>query len=298
MNNPIAQFFYVPKYGKVSEKMLTRHVFLTVIMIIFCLSSMAFAAYAYYACEVNSVNQVIQSTAYYCEITVDDTVYAEVMGGTTLELSLPAGTHTIQVKRLDKSATTGFLVIVAGEVNYHTQQVGLGGVNALSFSLILEQDLTIQMMPHWGTSSHYADYAKGESNEFYIQDTNTVTLKATHSMGEVEDNVSAAPTQPTAPSEPTEVTEPDYKLNETDITASVGRVTTLQLLDMSTNTPVTGLAWYVSEPDYISIEVMEDGVKVTGIANTVDVPGVLYGRVYCEYQGETYTCIFRIVDSQ
>lgn len=299
MKNPIAQFFYVPKYGKVSEKMLTRHVLLTVVMIVFCLSSMAFAAYAYYACEVNSGNQIIQSTAYYCEITVGSTVYPEVMGGSTIEVTLPAGTHNIQIRRLEKSATTGFLVVVADDVKYHTQQVSKDDQEPFQFQLELDQERTIQLMPHWGTSSYYAGYTRGEHNEFYITDSSsTVVLNSVQNIGNPggETNTPTNPTEPTDPSVPTEESERAYQLNETDITANVGWVTILQLIDTANNTPVTGLTWHVSEPDYISIEVLEDGVKVKGIADTVSTKGVLYGRVYCEYLGKTYTCIFRIKD--
>ena len=81
-----------------------------------------------------------------------------------------------------------------------------------------------------------------------------------------------------------------------DVTIVVGERQMIQLLDLETGAPVSGLTWYQSMPEhnYISLEDRGTGVRVTGLDVTVGVKGVAYVRVMCDYEGVTYTCIVRV----
>ena len=74
---------------------------------------------------------------------------------------------------------------------------------------------------------------------------------------------------------------------------------TIQLLDKENGAPVSGLSWYISMPgtDYILLEDIGTGVRVTGNKVTVGVKGVAYVRVLCDYEGVTYQCICRIKET-
>ena len=81
-----------------------------------------------------------------------------------------------------------------------------------------------------------------------------------------------------------------------DVTMVVGEKQTIQLLDIETGAPVSGLTWYQSMPEdnYIALEERSTGVRVTALEVTVGVKGVAYVRVMCDYEGVTYTCIVRV----
>ena len=85
-------------------------------------------------------------------------------------------------------------------------------------------------------------------------------------------------------------------LNYTDVTMKVGERLTIQLLDKETGAPISGLSWYISMPgtNYISIDEIGTGVRVSANEVTVGVKGVAYVRVMCDYEGVTYTCIVRV----
>lgn len=298
MKKLIKSLFYVPKYGKVTDKVLLFRLTLHISLIVLCLAGMGTSAFAYFSSSVTSTQNILQAANFDLKVTITQGSLSEELSKSDQRYikMLGAGEYTITLAR-SGNASTGFAVVKIGEMVYHSRQLYKAGTNngnyenELVFKLSLSEEKLVTIIPHWGTSSHYSASAMQEitDSDAYIMDAELVQ-PMNISTGVPED-----PTEPEMkPTEPTE--KPQFMLNVTDITANVGWATILQLLDTTTNTPVKGLTWHVSEPDYISIEVMGDGVKVVGVRDTVSAEGVLYGRVYCEYMGEEYTCIFRIKD--
>lgn len=61
-------FFYIPKYGKVQEKVMLTRVTMTVAIVIMCLAAMGFTAYAYFSCDVTSGFNTIQAANFASKI--------------------------------------------------------------------------------------------------------------------------------------------------------------------------------------------------------------------------------------
>jgi hypothetical protein len=307
----LKELFYIPKYGKVSDKAMLTRVVTTVLIMVCCLAAMGISAYAYFSFNVSSDANVIQAARFEAEVLIQ---YEDGENGTVdllpndqrIYLLQPGISYTVTLKLSSSStARTGYVVITdaLGHTRYHSQQLGEdasapeGRRETVRFTVSVTKNAELTFLSHWGTSSLYQPHAdQGNIDDKYLADGESVVLEFEQQppMMSAKPSVTEPTEGTTEPTEESKPVQPTYQLNYTDITANVGWVTTLQLLDTSTGTPLEGLDWHVSEPEYISIEIQSDGVKVTGTAGTVGVEGVGYGCVWCEYQGETYTCVFRI----
>ena len=160
------KFFYVPKHGKVSEKvMLVRSVFTLVTMVV-CLTAMTIAAYAYFSTSITSSSNIIKSANFKAQIAVTDTNGATVSPSSVdkavseFNFTNP-GTYTVKLTKGDSSADTGFCIVTVGEDKYYTQQIGTdvsaenGRREAVKFELQINEPIIVKIGSHWGTSSHY-----------------------------------------------------------------------------------------------------------------------------------------------
>ena len=164
------EFFYIPKYGKIREKVMLARVAMTVVIMVVCLAAMSITAYAYFSHNVTSASNTIQVANFEAQITVTST---ERNGGTvnpssttgkkTVFTFADTGTYTVELEKGNNStAKTGFCIIYIGDKTYHTQQIGVD-INAnneqrdlVSFALkINEPNAVVTIESHWGTSSYY-----------------------------------------------------------------------------------------------------------------------------------------------
>lgn len=312
MRKLLKELFYIPKYGKIPEKAMVLRVAMIATTMVACLAAMGFSAYAYFSHNVSSGTNVIQAARFEASILVqyteNDTVITLEPDGDNAYVLQKDKTYTVTLKPMDDcNAQTGFVIISADHsaARYHTQQLYIGDPKTATpviFKISVTEETAVKFLSSWGTSSYYATHKDvDDPTDPYIRHGETVVLQFPD-QSLLMQGPQPAPTEPTQPTEdqtsqptqPTEPAQPAYALNLTDVTAYVGWKTTIKLLDTATNTPVTGLTWHISEPDYITLTVLEDGVRAVGTAGTVGVEGVHYGRVWCEYEGVTYTCIVRI----
>ena len=162
------EFFYIPKYGKIREKVMLTRVITTVAVIVFCLAAMGITAYAYFSYNVTSASNKIQAanfeTNVNIQITDENGESVEVITSNYKShvATLKANTkYFITLKPTQKStATTGFVIVTAEgcEDRYHTQQLGKdgsGNTDTVTFYLILGGDTKVTFLAHWGTSSYY-----------------------------------------------------------------------------------------------------------------------------------------------
>lgn len=188
------EFFYVPKHGKVCEKVMVTRLFATVAVIVLCLIAMGSTAYAYFSYSLTSESNKIQSVNF--GVDVDIQVAGEA--GASVEVfpdpkgahvaTLMAGTEylvTLMPTQTGK-ATTGFVIVTAEgfEARYHTQQLGKNGdeiTESLSFKLMLGLDAEVTFLAHWGTSSYYGYQ---DNNEKYITQDETVRIFGAYQQGE------------------------------------------------------------------------------------------------------------------
>lgn len=169
--------FSVPEDGTVSEKVFLSRITLNITVIIICMIAMALTAFAYFSVDISSQNNKIQAAHFDVEISVcseigDFTVSEPIDRQNTdvYVVNLKANTvYAVEVTAIG-NASTGFVVVSAGGYQYHTEQLLLDDKMSIVFYVRPTQDMTVTLMPHWGTSSHYALNSAGESDAFYFRD--------------------------------------------------------------------------------------------------------------------------------
>lgn len=191
MRKWLHSMFYIPKYGKVSEKALLSHLSVYISVTVLCLAAMGFTAYAYFSCTVSSGNNIITSAHFDADISIEGVTLTEI-AGKHYTADLKADTQYVVKITSRGTAQTGFVVLQIGDAVYHTQQFGMVEnvpVTQIQFMLQLDQDQQVVFVPHWGTSCYYGSV--GESLDYYLlNDTLTlITVPEEETTEEpVEDN--------------------------------------------------------------------------------------------------------------
>ena len=181
------EFFYIPKHGKVREKVMLTRIAMTVTIVIMCLAAMSITAYAYFSHNVTSGSNIIKAAHFETKVSIQITDENEeavdinpiTSNYQTYKVGLDAGKiYTVTITPTENStAKTGFVVITANgcEKTYHTQQLGIdtnigeGETKTISFKLIVTDKTDVHFLAHWGTSSYYDAYKnKGDQEELYI----------------------------------------------------------------------------------------------------------------------------------
>ena len=160
-------FFYVPKYGKVQDRVMTARAVVSLSVILLCLASMAVTAYAWFSYNISSATNRLTAARFGTELGVTRSDGAETVvsprsdGSRLLKLS---GGQTYEVTitlSQDSTANTGFCILtVEGGDTWHTWQLGMDGDvqrNHLTFWLQPSEDMDIIIRDCWGTSSSYGD---------------------------------------------------------------------------------------------------------------------------------------------
>ena len=160
-------FFYVPKYGKVQDRVMTARAVVSLSVILLCLASMAITAYAWFSYNVSSSNNRITSARFGTEVAVTRRDGVETVasprsdGSRLLELSGGQIYEVTVTLSQDSTANTGFCILsVEGGDTWHTWQLGMDGNiqrNHLTFWLQPSEDMDIIIRDSWGTSSSYGD---------------------------------------------------------------------------------------------------------------------------------------------
>lgn len=155
------EFFYIPKYGKVREKVMLARVALSAVTVLGCLAALSLSAYAWFSCDVASAANTIKSADFYVNVSVtanDEPIQANTDGS----YSLASGTYSVAMTK-EGNAKTGFCIVdaTAGNVKttFHTQQFGVGGEENLTFTLQVDlpEAASVSFTPHWGTSRYYSN---------------------------------------------------------------------------------------------------------------------------------------------
>ena len=181
------EFFYIPKHGKVREKVMLTRIAMTVTIVIMCLAAMSVTAYAYFSYNITSGSNIIKAAHFETKVSIQITdengeavdINPITSNYQTYKVGLDAGKiYTVTITPTENStAKTGFVVITANgcEKTYHTQQLGIdtnigeGETKTISFKLIVTDKTDVHFLAHWGTSSYYDAYKnKGDQEELYI----------------------------------------------------------------------------------------------------------------------------------
>ncbi len=196
------EFFYIPKHGKIREKVMLARIAATITIIVMCLIAMSFSAYAYFSHNIISGSNIIKAANFETNVQVQ----IKDSGGNVIETITPITSnykshkvqglecnkfYTVTITPTDKStAKTGFVIITAEgcEKTYHTQQLGVdesvagGETRRIEFELMITEKTDVIFVAHWGTSSYYDDYKdKGDQEELYITNGDKVTMDVDNS---------------------------------------------------------------------------------------------------------------------
>lgn len=218
MRNLYQEYFHIPKDGKIREKVMLARVATTVVIVVLCLVSIGFTAYAYFSAALTYVSNTITAANFDVEVSVvsEGEEVAVFRDGRFFLADLEAGkAYTVTLTHIG-SAQTGFVILSAVDCDdtYYTTQLSRGG--ELTFTVEVNAPTTVSFLAHWGTSSYYDKY-KESGNTFFIQEEGSVSLSVNvdeeitdEEPGEQLPSVSApenvAPSKPESqkPSEPAE----------------------------------------------------------------------------------------------
>ena len=185
------EFFYIPKHGKVREKVMLARVAMTVVIMVVCLAAMSITAYAYFSYNVTSGSNIIKAANFEANVSITDSNNDPVTvtkDGKVQTANLDAGKYTIELTKGNSTADTGFCVISIGDKTYYTDQIGVDVKKDLTdatvkFDLWLSSPTKLEVLSHWGTSVYYGYGDDGRTEIFIVSDA-TVDLTTNTTSGE------------------------------------------------------------------------------------------------------------------
>lgn len=204
------EFFYIPKHGKVRDKVMLTRVATTVSIILMCLVAMGITAYAYFSCNITSGNNTIKAASFEAKvsITMNGVSVAVAKEGDVQTAELDAGTYTVELTREEPSADKGFCVLTIDGKKYYTDQIGVDASKNLTdagvkFDVQLSAPAKMEISSHWGTSVYYG-YKEADRTEIFIENESTLDLTTkTQSNGDDKSEISTEPSEETiSPAEP------------------------------------------------------------------------------------------------
>lgn len=179
------EFFYIPKHGKVREKVMLTRVAMTVMIMVMCLAAMSITAYAYFSYNITSGSNIIKAANFEANVSITDSNNDPVTvtkDGKVQTANLDAGKYTIELTKGNSTADTGFCVISIGDKTYYTDQIGVDVKKDLTdatvkFDLWLSSPTKLEVLSHWGTSTYYGYAGDSDNNiEEYILDGEDIEL--------------------------------------------------------------------------------------------------------------------------
>ena len=176
------EFFYIPKHGKVREKVMFTRMVSMIAIVIMCLAAISFSAYAYFSYNITSGSNIIKAANFEASVSVIANSSSDPImvtkDGKIQTVTLSAGTYTVKLTAGDSTADTGFCIVTIGKDTFFTAQIGKDVAKNLTdasvtFTLKVPVETKITFLSHWGTSSFYG-YEKHDSNPLYIEDQNEI----------------------------------------------------------------------------------------------------------------------------
>ncbi len=185
------EFFFIPKHGKICEKVMLMRVVMTVAITIFCLAAMGITAYAYFSYNVTSGSNIIKAANFETKVQVQITDADGKAVDNSQITPITSNYKNFIIKGLEvgkwykftitksvrNTAQTGFIIVSAEgcPVTYHTQQLGVDKnapgeyTEEITFKLMITEATDVILESHWGTSSCYSKYKiESVDDERYI----------------------------------------------------------------------------------------------------------------------------------
>ena len=224
------EFFYIPKHGKVREKVMLTRIAMTVTIVIMCLAAMSITAYAYFSYNITSGSNIIKAANFEANVSITDSNNDPVTvtkDGKVQTANLDAGKYTIELTKGNSTADTGFCVISIGDKTYYTDQIGVDVKKDLTdatvkFDLWLSSPTKLEVLSHWGTSVYYGYGDDGRTEIFIVSDAKVdLTTNTTSGEGQSETGTDQSEETTTTSTNTTTGTEsPSTQTSESTTTPS------------------------------------------------------------------------------
>ncbi len=235
------EFFYIPKHGKIREKVMLTRVVMTITIMVMCLAAMSITAYAYFSYNITSGSNIIKAAHFDANVSItimdsNNDPITVTKDGKVQTANLDAGKYTIELTKGNSTADTGFCVISIGDNTYYTDQIGVDVKKDLTdatvkFDLWLSSPTKLEVLSHWGTSVYYGYGDDGRTEIFIVSEkVLDLTTQATSNDGKSEDNADKSEENTTTPSTNTTTgTEtPSTQTSESTTTPSTGTSTPVE----------------------------------------------------------------------
>ena len=164
------EFFYIPKHGKVREKVMLTRIAMTVTIVIMCLAAMSITAYAYFSYNITSGSNTIKAASFYTDVTVQITdadgkavdnsqitpITSDHKNFVVRGLEVGKWYKFTIVKSERNTAETGFIVVSSEgcPITYHTQQLGVDKsvpgeyTSEITFKLMITDATEVTLKSH------------------------------------------------------------------------------------------------------------------------------------------------------
>ena len=219
------EYFYIPKGGKIREKVMLARVATTVVIVLLCLAAMGFTAYAYFSASLTSGSNKITAATFDIEVTVDDNVLS-ARKGNAYEAILEAGVHIVTLQQtVESTAQSGFVVITADghREKYYSTQLKKDG--PITFTFTVDTKTTVYFLPSLGTSASYANRENGdgaETDPYFIENRGEIGFTSGVNLGPAEEEPPVSPVEdekepsaePTKPTGSAENSDPEQSKPE------------------------------------------------------------------------------------
>ena len=182
------EYLYIPKNGKIRDKVFSARITLAVCISLFLMSVAGLSAYAYFSSNTQVSISSITAAQYDLEYSVTDENDSPKTPQSNGNYLLGTGTYSVSItsKDIEYNAKTGFCIVDIDGEKYYTAQIGTdvntetGQRETLTFNLVVPEDSEIEVIfaAHWGTSSNYDYISNQPENDNYIVDGDTITVES------------------------------------------------------------------------------------------------------------------------
>lgn len=218
------EFFHIPEQGKIRDKVLMARVVLASVLVVLCMLSMSFSAYAFYAVGLTT-HSTIKTANFAAQLEILDSAGVPLQcepGDGIYHMELTPDSYTVHLS-YDGDAETGFCVLRLNEKQYHTRQFfeRHRSSDELVLTLELYETSELTVIPHWGTSSCYEDFTENGDVETYLINGETLTVREPpeeeiqNLSEETEEILEETEEIPEDTEEPAEITEQEFDPLET-----------------------------------------------------------------------------------
>jgi hypothetical protein len=157
------EYLFIPKHGKIRDKVFSARIALSVCIILFLLSATGMTAYAYFSNTATVNVSTINAARYDLDYTVTKkSIVISPESGEGGDYSLGPGTYSVSLEpKGTGNAKTGFCIVTINDTDYLTSQINTDE-KPFIFSLVVPDNTNIEVSftAHWGMSSSY-DFDSG-----------------------------------------------------------------------------------------------------------------------------------------